>query len=142
FFPATLVFGIGAGILIVPITIVMLQSLPTRYSGIAAGTNYAATRIGNMLAIAVYGTILLLLFQTRLSQRIAELPLDAATRTHLLSESRNLGATMPPPTLSPELIEIATMTIKLSFVDGFRGVMVVSMSMMLVSLAIALFFLD
>ncbi|MEM7345486.1 MAG: MFS transporter, partial [Chloroflexota bacterium] len=141
FFPATVVFGIGIGIIVVPMTIVLLEALPSRFSGIASGSNYAATRIGNMLAIAIFGAVMLFMFQTSLSDRIAEIPLDSTSRTELLHESRNLGATAPPTTTAPELVEATTTAIKLAFVDSFQAVMYVCAGLMGLSLLITLFFI-
>lgn len=142
FFPATLLFGIGVAIVIVPMTIVLLGALPSRFSGIASASNYAATRIGNMLAIAIFGAVILSLFQRSLGTRIGTLPLDTDAQAYILNESRNLGATMPPETLSPALTDLAITTIKQSFVDGFQGVMWVCVGLMVISLVITLVFID
>jgi EmrB/QacA subfamily drug resistance transporter len=51
--PALIVFGIGLAALITPITATVLASVDARHSGIASAVNNAASRLGQMIAVAV-----------------------------------------------------------------------------------------
>jgi EmrB/QacA subfamily drug resistance transporter len=60
--PGLAVFSLGLAMLVAPITSTALSSAPERYSGIASGVNQTAARLGNLLAVAVIGLIVLVVF--------------------------------------------------------------------------------
>jgi EmrB/QacA subfamily drug resistance transporter len=138
FFPAQIVFGVGLGLLIVPLTTVAMGALPDRYSGIASGFNNAVSRIAQMLAVAVFGLLMLTGFRQGLAERTAGLALPEAARSQLLAEARNLGATRPPAGLDAPAAEAVRTAIRLAFLDGFRQIMLVSAVLSVVSAATTL----
>ncbi|MEM7346970.1 MAG: MFS transporter [Chloroflexota bacterium] len=142
FFPAILVFGIGLGLTIAPVTTMAMGALPQRYSGVASGLNNAASRFAQMLAVAIFGAILVTGFQTQLADRTAELPLPTGARDQLLAESHNFGATQPPEGLSEGLRQTVIEAIQWSFVDSFQQVMVISVVLTLISLIIILLYIE
>ena len=50
--PSLIVFGLGLGALITPITATVLASVDTQHSGIASAVNNALSRLGQMIAVA------------------------------------------------------------------------------------------
>jgi len=50
--PAVLVFGVGLGVFVAPLTAVALRSLGERRAGIASGVNNAVARLAGLLATA------------------------------------------------------------------------------------------
>jgi len=50
--PSLIVFGVGLGTLITPITATVLASVDARHSGIASAVNNALSRLGQMIAVA------------------------------------------------------------------------------------------
>jgi MFS family permease len=50
--PSLIVFGIGLGMLVAPITATVLASVDARHSGIASAVNNALSRLGQMIAVA------------------------------------------------------------------------------------------
>ena len=50
--PSLVVFGVGLGVLITPITATVLASVDSRHSGIASAVNNALSRLGQMIAVA------------------------------------------------------------------------------------------
>ncbi|MGD0558659.1 MAG: MFS transporter [Streptosporangiaceae bacterium] len=50
--PSLIVFGVGLGALIAPITATVLASVDSRHSGIASAVNNALSRLGQMIAVA------------------------------------------------------------------------------------------
>ena len=138
YFPAQMVFGLGLGLLIVPLTTVAMSALPSQYSGVASGLNNAAARIAQMLAVALFGLLMLSAFRSGLSAHTASLPLPAGAQAELLAQARHLGATQPPAGLNPELTVAVQTAIRLSLLEGFRQMMVVSAVLSLGSLAAVL----
>jgi EmrB/QacA subfamily drug resistance transporter len=56
-------FSFGLAMLVAPITSTALQSAPQRFSGIASGLNQTVSRLGNLLAVATLGFVVLLVYQ-------------------------------------------------------------------------------
>ncbi len=134
--PGILLYGIGLGFLVVPITSLGLQALPANQSGIASGVNNAASRLGQMLSVAVLGAVMVNRFRTGLASRIASYNLPADVQTTLLAQARNLAETTPPANLPAETVAEIEQIIRLAFVDGFRTNMFISAILVLASLVI------
>lgn len=136
FLPAELLFGLGNGLTFVPLTAIALGSLPSRYSGIASGLNNAVARVAQMLAVAVFGMVMLSTFRASLAGRVAALPLAEDARAQLLADARNLGATEPPAGLPPEVAAAVAAAIRSAFVEGFRQILVIAFVLVLAGLAV------
>ncbi len=139
FFPATIMLGFGLGIIVVPMTIVVLASLPDHYSGIASASSYAATRIGNMLAIALFGMLMVIVFRGSLAEQIAVLPLEPETQQALLAEARNLGTTTAPDGLDARLTQTINQAIQFAFIESFQQVMYLCVGLMILGIGITWF---
>lgn len=100
-FPAICLFGTGLGVTLAPLTTAVMASVDEHHAGIASGLNNTVSRSAQVLAIAVMGGIVLVLFkQTLLSDPIVTtLPADA--RALLSAESVKLAETSLPATLTP-----------------------------------------
>jgi EmrB/QacA subfamily drug resistance transporter len=55
-------FALGLAMVVAPITATALSSAPEEYSGIASGLNQTVSRLGNLLAVAALGLIVLVVF--------------------------------------------------------------------------------
>jgi EmrB/QacA subfamily drug resistance transporter len=62
--PAEAVFSLGLSMLVAPITATALSSAPDRFMGIASGFNQTVSRVGNLLAVAVAGLVVLVVFKS------------------------------------------------------------------------------
>ena len=56
-------FSLGLAATVAPITATALSSAPPRYAGIASGVNTAVSRLGGLLAVAVIGLVVSLVFE-------------------------------------------------------------------------------
>ncbi|MCA9999045.1 MAG: MFS transporter, partial [Anaerolineales bacterium] len=126
FFPAVLLNGIGLGLLVVPLTVIAMGSLPQRYSGVASGFNNAVSRVAQMLSIAVLGAIMTRLFSRSVLAQATTLGLPADALATLTANTQDLGATAVPANLSPQTAVAVHHAIQLAFIDGFRLVMLIA----------------
>ena len=57
--------SIGLAMLVAPITATALKSAPSEYAGIASGVNSTVSRLGSLMAIALIGLVISLVFHAR-----------------------------------------------------------------------------
>lgn len=72
--PGIVVFGIGLGFTVAPLTATAIGSAEERFSGVASGFNNAVSRIAGLLAIALMGIIVVQLWQAGISAEAARAP--------------------------------------------------------------------
>jgi EmrB/QacA subfamily drug resistance transporter len=137
FFPATVVFGIGLGITVAPLTTVALGSVPTHLSGLASGVSNAASRLASMLAVATLGALMVVQFSASLEHHTQPLPLAAKDRLLLQEEKLKLGGAEPPLGLTSDLQARVETAIDEAFVDAFRLMMALCAVLALVSAAVS-----
>jgi len=74
-----IVFALGVAMLVAPITSAALKSAPSEYAGIASGVNSTVSRLGNLIAVAVIGLVISLVFHAQVSNAEA-VPLEKDQR--------------------------------------------------------------
>ncbi|MEM7132910.1 MAG: DHA2 family efflux MFS transporter permease subunit [Chloroflexota bacterium] len=122
-FPVTLIYGVGLGLLIAPLTTVAMGSLPNELSGLASGINNTAARISGMLAIAIFGSLLATQFRQELMMQLGKRPLSTSFYQQLMAQSGDLGAMEIPTGLSAEVGNSVQEAIRLSLVGSFQWIM-------------------
>jgi MFS family permease len=65
--PGIVVFGIGLGFTVAPVTATAIGAAEERYSGVASGFNNGVSRVAGLIAIALMGVIVVQLWQFGLS---------------------------------------------------------------------------
>ncbi len=61
-------FAFGLACVVAPITSTALSSAPERYAGVASGVNSTVSRVGGLLAVAVIGLVITLVFDASAGQ--------------------------------------------------------------------------
>ncbi|HEX9098448.1 MAG TPA: MFS transporter [Candidatus Dormibacteraeota bacterium] len=79
FFPAALIFGLGLGIMVAPLTAALMASVPVAHAGLASSINNAISRIGPQLAGALIFVGVTAIFYTSLASRVPGLDPNSAT---------------------------------------------------------------
>jgi EmrB/QacA subfamily drug resistance transporter len=119
FLPGLLLFGGGMALVIAPLTKSAL-AVDQKYSGAASGVNNCVARVAALLAIALLGAIIVILFKTNLSSSIQSSSLSFDKQQVITSQQEKLGGIeIPASFTSSESLE-AKSIIQQSFIDGFR----------------------
>lgn len=120
FFPAAVVFGIGMGITVAPLTTTVMNAVPQNRSGVASGVNNAVSRSAGVLAIAVMGAIALVYFSDDLSTELATTSLPNEVIMDMEDNADRLADIEIPVSLGEVQQKEAEHVIHTSFIDTFR----------------------
>lgn len=119
FLPAILVLGFGMALTVAPLTTVVMQSAGEDRAGIASGVNNAVSRVAGLLAVAVFGFVLRIVF----AQQLDAMHVTDVDRTKLAAAA----------VTGPE-----GQAVKSAFVAGFRVVMLIASGVTLLGAGSAL----
>src|SRR5580700_4096002 len=78
FFPAVMVLGFGMAVTVAPLTTEIMNSIDQDRVGSASGINNAVARVAGVLAIAIFGIVMVKVFGSRLNYSLASLSLSPA----------------------------------------------------------------
>ncbi len=137
FFPAVMVLGLGMAITVAPLTTVVMNSIPQDRSGTASGINNAVARVAGVLAIAVFGIVMVNAFGWQLNRSLARYSLPAQILQEIQSHEIDLAAMKPPAGLDPNIRTAVMQSIESAFVYGFRVVMLLCTALSLTSCLVA-----
>jgi EmrB/QacA subfamily drug resistance transporter len=124
FFPAVITLGIGMAITVAPLTTTVMNSVDQNRAGIASGISNAVSRTAGLLAIAVFGILMLRTFSHHLEESTGSLPQE--TRILLQREKVKLAALTLPPNMERETQSKIRHAVEDSFVSAFRMVMLLA----------------
>jgi EmrB/QacA subfamily drug resistance transporter len=142
FFPAICVLGLGMSVTIAPLTTTVMNSVGTDLAGTASGINNAMSRVAGLLAIAVFGVVLTHRFDSALLVALTDARVAPATVVSILAERQKLAGIVIPAQVSYQDTLVLRRAIGLSFVSGFRWVMILSATLALLSGISAWFMID
>lgn len=122
FFPAITVAGLGMAITVAPLTTAVMGAVDKDESGVASGVNNAVSRVGGLVAIAVFGIVMLAVFNSSLDSKLPAVNLPAEVRQQVDAERSKLAAIEIPSGISTSQQTLLRESIDTSFVDGFRWI--------------------
>ena len=137
FFPAIMVLGFGMAVTVAPLTTVVMNSVNQDRVGAASGINNAVARVAGVLAIAVFGVVMVKAFSLRLNHSLAGLSLSPDILHELQNNEIKLAGLQVPSGLNPTMKTIVKESINEAFVFGFRVVMFICAGLSLASAAFA-----
>ena len=124
FFPAVVVLGLGMAIVVAPLTTTAMTAVEAEHAGVASGVNNAVARVAGLIAIAVFGIMLVRSFDARASAALDRLQLPASARATIDRELPKLaGAEIDAAIDVPQRVA-ARRAIDESFVAAFSVVMI------------------
>ena len=96
FFPAVMVLGLGMAISVAPLTTTVMSAVGEEQAGVASGINNAVSRTAGLLAIAVFGVVMLHAFSQRLGSRMNEVQVDEQLKHSIYEQRVKLAALEVP----------------------------------------------
>ena len=135
FFPAVMVLGLGMSISVAPLTTTVMSAVGEEQAGVASGINNAVSRTAGLLAIAVFGVVMLHAFSQTLGRRMNEIQLDDELKHSLYDQRVKLAGLEVPSTADSGTHEKVKQVVADSFIFGFRLIMFASAALALASAA-------
>ena len=120
FFPAVMVMSVGMTTSVAPLTTTVMGAVDERHAGVASGINNAVSRIAALLAVAVFGVVMLIAFNSSLAERLRALPVSAEVRAQLVGHSGDFVNLKIPDGVNGQTQAVIRQAIRESFVAGFR----------------------
>jgi EmrB/QacA subfamily drug resistance transporter len=142
FFPAIVVLGLGMAASVAPLTTTVMGSVARERAGVASGINNAVSRTAGLLAIAVFGIVMLQSFNSNLDERLNTLDVTPEARRSLDNERIKLAGAEIPDNLNSESKTALKRMIADSFVRGFRLVMMIAVALALLSALVSWIMID
>lgn len=140
YFPAIVVLGLGMAITVAPLTTAVMNAVDVSNSGVASGVNNAVSRVAGLLAIAVFGILMVNFFSNSLDNRLANVPVSPEVRQSVAQQHDKLAQIELPKNLSASQQANLKQAISEAFVDSFRLIMLIGAAMAVLS-AVAAFWL-
>jgi len=122
FFPAIMLMSIGMSTAVAPLTTTVMGAVSEQHAGVASGINNAVSRAAALIAVAVFGSIMLAVFSAGLTQRLESLPLQNEERQQILSRTVDLVNIQMPSDMDASATSAISAAVRESFVSGFRYV--------------------
>ena len=105
--------------------------------GSASGINNAVARVASVLAIAIFGIVMVKTFAYELNHSLTNLSLSPAMLGQLQANEIKLAGLQVPPGLSTSTSNAIRESVKQAFTFGFRIVMLACSALSLASSAVA-----
>jgi EmrB/QacA subfamily drug resistance transporter len=133
FFPAFVVLGFGMAVSVAPLTTVVMGSVDHDRAGTASGINNAVARVASVLAIAVFGIVIVSAFSFHLNHSMANLSLSPRILHTIQSNEINLADLQLPAGLTARAATAIRASVSAAFVFGFRLVTLICAGLSAVS---------
>jgi hypothetical protein len=132
-----MVLGLGMAVSVAPLTTVVMNSVDQAHAGTASGINNAVSRVAGVLAVAIFGIVMVSAFSARLQHSLAGLNLAQAALHQIQSRVIRLASLEVPEGLDPKATSAVHAAIAHSFVFAFRLVTLICAALAVASAAVA-----
>jgi MFS family permease len=125
FFPGFVILGLGMAITVAPLTTVVMSSVDQDHAGTASGINNAVARVAGVLAIAVFGVVMVASFSSHLNHSLANLQVSPGVLHDIQPNETKLAALKMPAGLHDNTAAAVRSAISHAFLIAFRLVMLI-----------------
>jgi uncharacterized protein YifN (PemK superfamily) len=139
FFPAVLVLGLGMALVVAPLTTTAMGAVEVQHAGVASGVNNAVSRVAGLIAIAVFGIVLVRSFDARVTVALDRLELPEPARTAVNQELPKLAGAEVTPAIGRQRATAVRRAIDESFRSAFAVVMLSVAGLAIAAAAVAAF---
>jgi EmrB/QacA subfamily drug resistance transporter len=123
FFPASCVLGFGMAVTVAPLTTTVMASAGSDMAGVASGINNGVSRVGGVLAIAVFGVVLAQGFGAHLDRALKQAAVSEGVREAVEEQKSKLADIAVPKGTERSEAARVRQAVERSYVAGFRRVM-------------------
>ncbi|MEO8434252.1 MAG: MFS transporter [Pyrinomonadaceae bacterium] len=125
FFPAVVILGLGMAVSVAPLTTTVMSSVKEQQAGVASGINNAMSRMAGLMAIAIFGVVMLQTFSRSLDRHLVRMGVGEDVRHSVAGQSVKLTGLELPANLQPETLAQLEQAVSDSFISGFRVIMLI-----------------
>jgi MFS family permease len=129
--------GFGMALTVTPLTTSVLASVEPAAAGIASGVNNTAARVGTVLAVAIVGVLVAVLYGRALDRRLATAGVPAGVSRVLVSQRQNLANVTIPEAVAPADRASVVAVIHDAFLESFRGAVLLCAAFVLLGAGLA-----
>jgi EmrB/QacA subfamily drug resistance transporter len=123
--PAVVLLGLGMAVTVAPLTTTVMAAVPSDHAGVASGINNTVARVAGLLAIAVFGVVLVRKFDADVMPRLDRMALSPSVRAQIAKELPKMaGAQLSSVSLDAGQREGIQQSVNEAFVGGFRLVVI------------------
>lgn len=140
FFPGILIFSTGMAFTVAPLTTAVMTSVKSRYAGTASGVNNAISRVSNVLANAIFGSLALILFTNALQNRLDDSQFGQPQKSEILAQAVNLGNAKVPDGIDAKKRLEVEKDFHESFIDAYRNIMLLASALCFAGSLVSVFF--
>ncbi|MGZ6365040.1 MAG: MFS transporter [Ktedonobacteraceae bacterium] len=126
YFPAVVVLGIGMSVSVAPLTTAVMGAVDQQYVGTASGVNNAVSRTAGLIAIAVFGIVVLAVFSSSLASHLSSMLVPAGIHNSIIEQQNKLVGIEIPAGISDATHTAVQRAIAESFITSFRVIMLIS----------------
>jgi len=137
YFPAVLVMSVGMTITVAPLTTTVMNSVDEGETGAASGINNAVSRTAGLLAIALFGIIVVGIFSSNFESHLTALRLPTEVQQEIAQQYARLAGIEIPQSVNATTQVAIRQAINEAYIAAFRAVMLISAGLALLSAVVS-----
>ena len=119
--PAVVLLGLGMAVTVAPLTTTVMAAVPSDHAGVASGINNTVARVAGLLAVAVFGVVLVRKFDADVMPRLDRMALSPTVKAQVAKELPKMaGGDFSSVSLEAARLADVQQSVNDAFVGGFR----------------------